>query len=82
MALTHNLSQSAVYLLVFTGVGLNLYGKIGPAVAILIAVAVFTLQVAFSRWWLKRFRFGPAEWLWRSLTYGTSQPMAQGRTCA
>ena len=75
MALTHYLSQSAVYLLVFTGVGLNLYGKIGTAAAILIAVAVFTLQIVFSRWWLKRFRFGPAEWLWRSLTYGRPQPM-------
>ena len=33
------------------------------------------MQVVFSHWWLARFRFGPAEWLWRSLTYGKAQPM-------
>lgn len=35
----------------------------------------FGLQVPFSRWWLARYRYGPAEWLWRSVTYGTLQPM-------
>ncbi|WP_253910447.1 DUF418 domain-containing protein [Pyxidicoccus fallax] len=36
---------------------------------------LFALQVPLSQWWLARFRFGPAEWLWRSLTYGRAQPM-------
>ena len=35
----------------------------------------FGVQVPLSRWWLKRFRYGPAEWLWRSVTYGRKQPM-------
>jgi uncharacterized protein len=39
------------------------------------ALALFTAQAAFSTGWLKYYRFGPAEWLWRSLTYGRSQPM-------
>jgi uncharacterized protein len=33
------------------------------------------LQMAASRWWLARFRFGPAEWFWRSLAYGERQPL-------
>jgi len=38
-------------------------------------VAVITLQLVLSPWWLVRYRFGPAEWLWRSLTYWQRQPM-------
>ena len=74
MALTNYLAQSLVYLLAFTGVGLGLYGKVGASVAVAVALFVFALQIASSRWWLERFRFGPAEWLWRSLTYGKPQP--------
>jgi uncharacterized protein len=36
---------------------------------------MFALQIPLSAWWLSRFRFGPMEWLWRSLTYGRRQPM-------
>ncbi len=75
MALTNYLSLSVLFLLLFTGVGLDLLGQIGAALAALIGLAVFTLQVNFSRWWLKRFRFGPVEWLWRSLAYWKPQPM-------
>jgi uncharacterized protein len=42
---------------------------------VLLALAFFALQVVLSHWWLGRFRFGPAEWLWRSLTYWRVQPM-------
>jgi uncharacterized protein len=42
-------------------------------------VVLFGAQVACSRWWLDRFRFGPAEWAWRSLTYGQRQPMRRQR---
>jgi uncharacterized protein len=41
----------------------------------LVAIAIFALQVAYSRWWLGRYRFGPLEWLWRTLTYGKVQPV-------
>jgi len=50
-------------------------GKIRPLYGIVVAVSLFALQAAFSTLWLQRFRFGPAEWLWRSLTYGERQPM-------
>jgi uncharacterized protein len=73
MALTNYLSQTVVCVLVFYGGGL--VGRIDPAPAAGIALAVFAAQVAWSRWWLARFHFGPMEWLWRSLTYRRLQPM-------
>jgi uncharacterized protein len=75
MALTNYLTQSLVLSLLFYGYGLGLYGQLGPAVAAVVGLAVFIGQVVVSRLWLKRFFFGPAEWVWRSLTYGRGQPM-------
>ena len=74
MALTNYLGQSVVCILIFYGIGLGGYGRVGPAAILAIAVAVFGAQSAFSAWWLRRFRYGPAEWAWRSLTYGRRQP--------
>jgi uncharacterized protein len=42
---------------------------------VLFVVAVFAAQVAFSHWWLARFRYGPMEWLWRGFTYRQVPPM-------
>jgi uncharacterized protein len=42
---------------------------------LLFTLVLFTIQIVFSVWWLERFRFGPAEWLWRSLTYGKRLPL-------
>lgn len=44
------------------------------------AIALFTFQVALSRWWLQRFRFGPCEWLWRSFTYLRWEPLRVAST--
>ena len=72
MALTNYLVQGFLYAFVLFGVGpgLGLAGGIGAAWVLLICIAFFAFQIAFSRWWLARFRFGPMEWLWRALTYG------------
>jgi uncharacterized protein len=43
--------------------------------ALLATFAFFGLQVLFSYWWTRRFRYGPLEWLWRSMTYARWQPM-------
>jgi uncharacterized protein len=75
MALTNYLMQTVICLLVFYGYGAGLIGQVGAAAALLIALLVFAAQMAWSPWWLTRFHFGPAEWLWRSLTYGRLQPM-------
>lgn len=79
MALTNYLSQSLIQTLLFTGAGLALGNVFGLAFVLPITAAIFAAQVAFSRWWLARFRFGPGEWLWRSATYGRAQPMRLAR---
>jgi len=73
MALTNYLLQAA--LIVPVCLALDLFDRITPSLGILLALAVALLQVPASVWWLRRFRFGPAEWIWRSLTYGHPQPM-------
>ena len=51
----------------------------GALTCLVIAAVAFTLQIVFSRWWLVRFRFGPAEWPWRSATYGQWQQLRTPR---
>ncbi len=75
MALTNYLLQTLICTTLFYSYGLGLYGKVGPAAAALLAIAIYLFQVALSLLWVRRFRFGPAEWLWRSATYGRLQPM-------
>jgi len=75
MALTNYIAQSVVCVLIFYGIGLGLMAQVGPTVALLISLAIFGVQIAWSHWWLVRFRFGPLEWLWRVATYGKLQPM-------
>lgn len=75
MALTNYLSQSVICLLLFTGAGLALFGQLERHQLYGIVAAIWIAQLWWSPWWLGRYRFGPAEWLWRSLTYGRRQPM-------
>ena len=73
MALTNYLWQWKLCAFVFYGYGLGYYQKFGPAYGVALTVAIYLVEVVGSRWWLQRFQFGPAEWLWRSLTYGKAQ---------
>jgi len=75
MPLTTYLCQSVATTFVFYGWGLGLTGKVGSAGGLAITLAIFALQIAASHLWLRRFRFGPAEWLWRTLVYRRLQPM-------
>lgn len=74
MALTNYLVQIATLDVLFSGYAVGLE-PIRPPYGVAAALVCFTAEVALSTWWLRRFRFGPAEWLWRSLTYGRLQPM-------
>ena len=74
MALTNYLIQIAALDLMFSGYALG-SGKILPRYGPLYAGLLFALQVACSIAWLKAFRYGPAEWLWRSVTSGGPQPL-------
>lgn len=75
MALSNYLFQSLICTTIFYSYGLGLYGKVGPAAGAALTIAIFAVQIPLSVWWLRRFRFGPMEWLWRSLTYRRLQPM-------
>jgi uncharacterized protein len=75
MALTNYLSQSALALFVFTGAGLALYGQLSRFELYYVVAAIWLLQLTWSPLWLRHFRYGPAEWIWRSLTYWRWQPL-------
>ena len=75
MALTNYLMHSVILTTVFYGYGLGLYTQIPRFYQMGFVVAVVGLQLYLSPWWLARFRFGPVEWLWRSITYWKMQPM-------
>jgi len=69
-ALTNYLLQSVLCTLFFYHCTTGLYGRIGPAMGLVPTVILFGAQIAASNWWLKRYCFGPMEWLWRGMTYG------------
>ncbi len=69
MALTNYLMHSLFGLLIFTGAGLGLIGKLSWSELYPIVLLIWAFQLLLSPWWLKHFYFGPVEWLWRSLTY-------------
>ncbi|MFQ5634544.1 MAG: DUF418 domain-containing protein [Gammaproteobacteria bacterium] len=75
MALSNYLGQSILCGLIFYTVGLGLYGRFTGFYLYLVVAGVWGVQIAFSNWWLARYRFGPFEWVWRSLTYRARQPM-------
>lgn len=82
MALTNYLAQSLICSTIFYGstifgFGFGLYGRIGPAYGLVLALAIWTVQVIWSNLWFRGLglKFGPVEWLWRTLSYGRLQPM-------
>lgn len=77
MALTNYLMQTVICTTTFYGHGLGLFGQVERGWQILIVLGVWAFQLIISPIWLRRFRFGPVEWLWRSLTYLRFQPIRQ-----
>ncbi|MBW6480154.1 MAG: DUF418 domain-containing protein [Bacteroidales bacterium] len=75
MALTNYLMQSVIATTIFFSYGLGLYGQVNIWQGMILAVAIYIIQVIWSHYWLKYYRFGPMEWLWRTLTYGKKQKM-------
>ncbi|WP_053220387.1 DUF418 domain-containing protein [Virgibacillus senegalensis] len=75
MSLTNYLTQSLICFFLFYNTGIGLYGSVRPIYSVVFVLVIFILQILFSNWWFKRFRFGPAEWVWRSLTYEEKQPL-------
>ncbi len=77
MALTNYLMQTVICNLVFLGVGLGQFAAWDRSGMYLFVLGVWLFQLVFSHLWLRRYRFGPCEWLWRSLTYRRRQPMLE-----
>src|SRR6185369_6688017 len=75
MAFTNYLGQSLICGILFYSVGFKLYGRLDRAEVYLTVLAIWIFQIIFFHIWLRYFRFGPFEWLWRSLTYWKRQPM-------
>jgi uncharacterized protein len=75
MAFTNYVSQSIIFGFVFFGYGLGQFGRLRPAPVFAMGIAVYVAQVGLSKVWLRRYRFGPIEWAWRTLMYGTRQAM-------
>ncbi len=73
MALTNYLLQSIIATFVFYGHGLGMFAKLSRAETWIVILGIWTFEILFSKWWMSRFKFGPMEWLWRSLTYGKLQ---------
>jgi uncharacterized protein len=71
MALTNYLLQTVICTTIFYSYGLGLFGRVGPLLLLPLGVAIYAFQVPFSRWWLARQEYGPMEWAWRRLTYGS-----------
>ena len=75
LALSNYLAQSVIGLVLFTGVGFALFGELERTSLYLIVPCIWLFQLGSSVWWLRYFRFGPMEWIWRWLTYGTPPPL-------
>ena len=69
MALTNYIGQSILATCVFYGIGLGWYGYLSRLEQQLVVGVILVAQICLSSWWLKRFRIGPLEWFWRSMTY-------------
>jgi len=75
MPLTTYYTQSLVCTFLYYGWGLGWSGKVGPADTLGLALAIFAVQIAIAHLWLRYFRFGPLEWVWRTVVYWKRQPM-------
>jgi uncharacterized protein len=75
MAFTNYLSQTLICTTLFYGHGFGLFGRVDRLGQFLIALTILGIQMIVSVLWLRHFRYGPLEWVWRSLTYKRGQPM-------
>ena len=80
MAFTNYIMQTLICTTIFYGYGLGWFGSVDRVGMLLVVVSVWIAQLIYSPIWLGYFRFGPLEWLWRSLTYWKPQPIRRTPT--
>jgi uncharacterized protein len=78
-AFTCYILTSLLCTFIFYGHGLGLFGRVSRPGQVAVTVGVWIVLLIAAPWWLERFRFGPLEWLWRTLTYATRQPLRRDR---
>jgi len=79
MGMTTYLMQSLFGFFIYFNVGLGLLGEIGSALAAVLALVLFAVQIAFARIWFQYFRYGLFEWIWRCLTYFRIYPLRKSK---
>ena len=79
MAFTNYAMQTLVCTILFYGYGLGLYGRLDRPAQMLVVLAVWVAQLLWSPFWMRRFHYGPMEWLWRAMTYGARPRMRRLR---
>jgi uncharacterized protein len=77
MAFSNYILQTLICTTIFYGHGLGLFGSVDRVGQAAIVAAIWAVELTTSPLWLARFRFGPLEWLWRSLTYWRWQPFVR-----
>jgi len=81
MSLTTYVMQSLIGVPFFYHYGLDMWDELSQASCLAMGACVFAGQVAFAHWWLKRFHYGPLEWVWRAATYTTFNVPFVKRPC-
>jgi uncharacterized protein len=79
MAFSNYIAQSVLCSGVFHNPGLGLMGQLQRYQLYFVVLGIWAANLAWSHWWLARYRFGPLEWCWRSLTYWQRQPMRRAQ---
>jgi uncharacterized protein len=79
MALTNYIMQSVIGLFLFSSLGFGLYETLSPFETLLIAFAVYSVQLIYSKLWLTYYKFGPLEWMWRCFTYKKVLPIRKAK---
>lgn len=82
MAFTNYLMQSIICNIIFVGIGFGLFGRLEYYQLYYVVAGVWVVEIIWSHTWLRYFRFGPMEWVWRSLTYWKKQPFRKDSTPA
>ena len=75
MAFSNYLMQSIICTLIFNGYGLRWFDAMERYQIYIVVAGIWIFQIIFSNIWLRHYRFGPLEWVWRSLTYWKKQPL-------